>query len=123
MGSSSRRRGLHHLVARRDPAAGLGRQPTHPAVGHGTKPGLVAELHERNGPMKQVLLFSLTAMANPTLVAATTVMLLLPHPEKLMLGYLLGALLTSITLGLVIVFALENSSALSTAKQDRQPGA
>ena len=71
--------------------------------------------------MEQVLLFSLTAMANPTLVAATTVMLLLPHPEKLMLGYLLGALITSITLGLVIVFALQNSSAISTAKNTVNP--
>ena len=34
-----------------------------------------------------VLLFSLTATVNPTLVAATTVMLLLPSPKKLMLGY------------------------------------
>jgi presenilin-like A22 family membrane protease len=51
----------------------------------------------------QVILLSLTASLNPTLVAATTVMLLRPSPTKLMLGYLVGALLTSITLGLVIV--------------------
>ena len=55
--------------------------------------------------MGQVILLSLTASLNPTLVAATTVMLLLPSPSKLMLGYLLGAYVTSITLGLVIVFA------------------
>ena len=55
--------------------------------------------------MGHVFLFSVTAMANPSLLAATTVMLLLPNP-KLMLGYLLGALMTSITLGLVIVFRL-----------------
>ena len=36
--------------------------------------------------MNTVLLFSLTAMANPTLVAVTTVMLLLPDPKKLMFG-------------------------------------
>ena len=46
--------------------------------------------------MSRVLLFSLTASINPTLVAATTVMLLLPSPKKLMLGYLLGAYTTSI---------------------------
>ena len=50
--------------------------------------------------MSQVILLSLTASLNPTLVAATTVMLLLPSPKKLMLGYLLGAYMTSITLGL-----------------------
>jgi hypothetical protein len=52
----------------------------------------------------QVLLFALGAALNPTLVAASTVMMLLPSPKRLMLGYLLGALMTSITLGLVIVF-------------------
>ncbi len=71
--------------------------------------------------MKQVLFFSLTAMANPTLLAATTVMLLLPHPKRLMLGYLAGALMTSITIGLIIVFSLKGSGAVSTAKHTVNP--
>ena len=71
--------------------------------------------------MGQVLVFSLTAALNPTLVAATTVMLLLPSPKKLMLGYLLGAMMTSITLGLVIVFALKSSSLVHTAKHTVNP--
>ena len=71
--------------------------------------------------MEQVLLFSLTASLNPTLVAATTVMLLLPSPKKLMLGYLLGAMMTSITLGLVIVFSLKHSSLVHTAKHTANP--
>jgi hypothetical protein len=37
-------------------------------------------------------------------------MLLLDHPRRLLFGYLLGALMTSITLGLVIVFALDGSA-------------
>jgi hypothetical protein len=69
----------------------------------------------------QVLVFSLTATANPTLVAATTVMLLLPSPKKLMLGYLVGALMTSITLGLVIVFAAKNSSFVNSGKHTVNP--
>jgi hypothetical protein len=69
----------------------------------------------------QVILLSLTASLNPTLVAATTVMLLLPSPSKLMAGYLLGALMTSITLGLVIVFSLSNSSATSTTQNTLSP--
>jgi hypothetical protein len=52
------------------------------------------------------LFFSLTAAVNPTLVAASTTMLLFPRAKQLMVGYLLGAYLTSITLGLVIVFVL-----------------
>ena len=71
--------------------------------------------------MSRVLLFSFTAMLNPTLLAATTVMLLLPEPKRLMLGYLLGAMLTSITLGLVIVFSLESSPAVNSAKKTVNP--
>src|SRR5437660_9976416 len=71
--------------------------------------------------MSQVILLSLTASLTPTLVAATTVMLLLPSPKKLMLGYLLGAYMTSITLGLVIVFSLSNSSASSTTENTISP--
>ena len=71
--------------------------------------------------MSQVILLSLTASLNPTLVAATTVMLLLPSPQKLMLGYLLGAYLTSITLGLVIVFTLSNSSTTNTTQNTLSP--
>jgi Sap, sulfolipid-1-addressing protein len=71
--------------------------------------------------MGQVILFSLTASLNPTLVAATTVMLLLDKPAKLMLGYLLGAYLTSITLGLVIVFSASNSSTTNTTENTLSP--
>jgi cytochrome c biogenesis protein CcdA len=72
--------------------------------------------------MGEVLLFTLTATANPTLIAVTTLMLLLPNPKKLMLGYLIGAYGMSITLGLVIVFAAENSGVVSSGKQSISPG-
>jgi Sap, sulfolipid-1-addressing protein len=71
--------------------------------------------------MGQVILLSLTASLNPTLVAATTVMLLLDKPSRLMLGYLLGAYMTSITLGLVIVFSLSNSSTTNTTENTISP--
>jgi Sap, sulfolipid-1-addressing protein len=71
--------------------------------------------------MGQVILLSLTASLNPTLVAATTVMLLLDKPSRLMLGYLLGAYMTSITLGLVIVFSLPSSSVTNTTKNTISP--
>jgi len=71
--------------------------------------------------MGQVFLLALTASLNPTLVAATTVMLLLDHPKKLMLGYLAGALMTSITLGLVIVFSLSSSSTTKTTQNTLSP--
>ncbi len=68
-----------------------------------------------------VFLLSLVAMLNPTLLAATTVMLLMPNPRRLMSGYLLGAYMTSITLGLVIVFSLHGSSTESTSKHTVSP--
>jgi hypothetical protein len=58
---------------------------------------------------------------NPTLVGATTVMLMLDRPVRLMMGYLLGAYLTSITLGLVIVFSLSNSSTTNTTQNTISP--
>jgi len=71
--------------------------------------------------MSQVILLSLTASLNPTLVAATTVMLLLDKPAKLMIGYLLGAYITSITLGLVIVFSFSGSSTTNTTQNTISP--
>jgi Sap, sulfolipid-1-addressing protein len=73
--------------------------------------------------MSQVLLFSLTASFNPTLVAVTTVMLMLPSPVKLMAGYLLGAMLASVTLGLLIVFALPDSGMVKTTQHVLSPAA
>jgi hypothetical protein len=73
--------------------------------------------------MGKVLFFSFTAALNPTLLAATTVMLLLPHPKRLLLGYVLGAAMTSITLGLVIVFSLQDSGAVTTAQNTVNPAA
>jgi hypothetical protein len=63
--------------------------------------------------MGDVFLLALLAALNPTLVAASTLMMLLPNPVRLMFGYLLGAMLTSITLGMVIVFSVEGSNTSS----------
>jgi hypothetical protein len=64
---------------------------------------------------------SLVSMFNPSLLAAVTVMLLLPSPKPLMLGYLLGAYTASITIGLLIVFALHGSKTESAAKHTISP--
>lgn len=73
--------------------------------------------------MGDTLVLALAAALNPTLVAASTVMMLLPNPVRLMLGYLLGALVTSITLGLVIISALEGTDAVSTTQNALSPAA
>ena len=74
------------------------------------------------GDLTDIFVLSLVAVANPTLLAATTVMMLLPHPRRLMTGYLLGAYTTSIASGLVIVYALNHSSVIGTAKHKISPG-
>ncbi len=73
------------------------------------------------GDVGQILGLALLAAVNPTLLAAVTVMLLLPSPRRIMLGYLLGAYVTSITLGLVIVSSLEGSSAVNTTRNTISP--
>jgi len=70
----------------------------------------------------QILGLAVVSMANPSLLAAVTVMLLLPDPRRLMVGYLLGAYLTGVTCGIAILYALQGSAALETSKQAISPG-
>ena len=71
--------------------------------------------------MGEVVAFSFASALNPTLLAATTVMLLLPNPEKLMLGYWLGAMAMSLTCGLLLVYALQGSGTAATTKSTLTP--
>jgi hypothetical protein len=73
------------------------------------------------GEVFDIFLLSLLAMFNPTLLAAVTIMMLLPEPRKLIAGYLLGAYLTSIGLGMAIVFSLHNSSEVESSKKTLSP--
>lgn len=74
-----------------------GRDPTQP----GSKTKQTFDV-----PTGGVVLLTFTVALNPTLVGSTTLMLLLPRPERLMLRCWLGAILTSLTLGLVLGFCL-----------------
>ena len=71
--------------------------------------------------MGNIFLYSLIAAANATLLAAVTVMLFLPSPKRLLIGYLLGGLLVSLTIGFVIVFAVHQSGATSTTQNSISP--
>lgn len=73
------------------------------------------------GDLVSFLGLSLTAMLNPTLLAAVTVMMLLPAPKRLMLGYLLGSYLTSISAGLLIAFSFHSSSGVENARTTFTP--
>ncbi|HVP02992.1 MAG TPA: GAP family protein [Solirubrobacteraceae bacterium] len=72
--------------------------------------------------MGPIFLLAIWAAIYPTLLAAVTVMLLLPRPERLLIGYWLGAMLVSVTCGLIIVLALGgSSSATTTARHEINP--
>jgi hypothetical protein len=71
--------------------------------------------------MGGVGLLALTAALNPSLLAAVTIMLALPNPRRLLAGYLLGAGITSVTCGLVLVFALPGTSTEDTARHTVSP--
>jgi hypothetical protein len=73
------------------------------------------------GDLGSIFGLALLAMFNPTLLAAVTIMMLLPNTKKLMFGYLLGAYLTSISLGLLIVFSLNGTGSAESARQTLSP--
>jgi hypothetical protein len=73
------------------------------------------------GDLGSIFGLALLAMFNPTLLAAVTIMMLLPNTKKLMLGYLLGAYLTSISLGLLIVFSLHGTGSAESARHTLSP--
>lgn len=74
------------------------------------------------GDLGSIFLLALLAMFNPTLLAAVTVMMLLPNTRRLMFGYLLGALMTSIAAGLLVVFSLHDTGSAEAARNTLSPG-
>jgi hypothetical protein len=75
------------------------------------------------GDLGSIFVLALTAMFTPALLAAVTVMMALPNTKRLMFGYLLGAYLTSISVGLLIVFSLHDSGGVSIAQNALSPAA
>lgn len=73
--------------------------------------------------LASIFVSALAATANPSLLAAVTVMLLTPHPKRLMLGYLLGAYTTSFAVGLAYVFEIHGSGLASRSKHTLSPAA
>ncbi len=72
--------------------------------------------------MGTIFALALFAAIYPTLLACVVVILLLPKPERLLLGFWLGAMTMSVTCGLIVVFALGGSSgATSTTKHTISP--
>jgi hypothetical protein len=71
-----------------------------------------------------IVLFAPVLVAlNAPLLAAVFVMILLPNPKRLMLGYLAGAYATSMAASLTIVFSLHGSGVAITSGHLLGPGA
>ena len=64
--------------------------------------------------MGTIFALAVFAAIYPTLLACVVVILLLPRPERLLLGFWLGAMAMSVTCGLIVVFALGGSSGATT---------
>ena len=71
--------------------------------------------------MGSIFVLSLSAAANPTLLAAVTLMLTRPRPKPMLLACLVGALLISITCGLLLVFLFAGTRTATTAKHTVSP--
>ncbi len=71
--------------------------------------------------MGTLVLFSLASALNPTLLTATTGMLLLPHPERLMLGYWFGAMVMSIVSGMLLIYVLHGTAVANATKETLSP--
>lgn len=74
------------------------------------------------GDLGSIFLLALMSMCNPTLLAAVTLMMMLPRTREVMLGYLLGAYLASVSLGMLIVFSLHGSGSVEAARRTLSPG-
>lgn len=73
------------------------------------------------GDVFDIFLLSLLAMFNPTLLASVTVMMLLPEPRKLISGFLMGAYLSSMGLGIAIALSLNGDSGVESSKRTLSP--
>ena len=67
-------------------------------------------------PLAQIFLLALASMVWPALVAVVVVALASPQPVKLLSAFLAAALLTTVAIGLFIVFVLRGSSLFSGSR-------
>src|SRR5262249_59158814 len=102
-----------HNIRRPDPKARRHRSHAGRATGAGPAPG--------GRRMTDIVVFAFVSALNPTEVAVTLLLLLLPRPERLMFGYWVGAMVAGMASGLVIVFALEGTTAEHTTRHTLGP--
>ena len=69
----------------------------------------------------EILLLALASTFWPTLIVIVVLALRLPHPVKILVWFLLGGLLTTISVGIAVVFALQGASFMSGSKPTIDP--
>ncbi len=72
-------------------------------------------------PLAEIFVLALASMVWPALVAVVVVALASRHPVKLLSVFLVASLLTTVTIGLVIVFVLRGSSLFSGSRPTFSP--
>ena len=71
--------------------------------------------------MGEVVLLAIASAFWPILLAVVLIALRAQHPPRLLMSFLVGGLLTTVTIGLVIVEALDGSSLITTSKGTFDP--
>jgi hypothetical protein len=69
----------------------------------------------------EILLLALASTFWPTLIVIVVLALRLPHPVKILVWFLLGGLLTTISVGIAVVFALQGASFMTGSKPTIDP--
>src|SRR5262249_7688661 len=72
-------------------------------------------------PLAEILLLALASMVWPALLAVVLVALVSPRPVRLLSFFLAVSLLTTVVIGVVIVFALRDSSLLTDSRRTFGP--
>jgi hypothetical protein len=72
-------------------------------------------------PLVEIFLLALASMVWPALLAVVVVALVSPRPVRLLSFFLAGALLTTVTIGAILVFLLRDSSLVGSHRRTFSP--
>jgi hypothetical protein len=69
----------------------------------------------------EIVLLAVASMFWPTLITIVVLALRVPQPVRILAWFLFGGLLTTITIGLILVFALQDASFVSGSSRSADP--
>jgi hypothetical protein len=71
--------------------------------------------------LPELLLLAIASAFWPTLLAVVAVSLRAPHPVRLLASFTVGGLLTTVGVGLVVVYALQGTSLVTSSRHTTDP--